>query len=191
MTKPKRPLLYFKNAEEWRAWLHENHESDTGVDLVFYKVTSEQPSMRWEEAVQVAICYGWIDSTVRKIDEDRRKQYFCKRNAKSVWSAVNKAYIEQLVQDGLMHKSGHKSIEIAKENGSWTALDDVENGIIPDDLQAAFKNNPKAFENYENFARGYRKSYLYWLNQAKREGTRQKRIEQIIALCEQNLKQRS
>ena len=70
-------------------------------------------------------------------------------------------------------------------------LDDVENGIIPDDLQAAFKNNPKAFENYENFARGYRKSYLYWLNQAKREGTRQKRIEQIIALCEQNLKQRS
>ncbi|HAX15315.1 MAG TPA: hypothetical protein DCX87_06815, partial [Leeuwenhoekiella sp.] len=72
MTKPKRPLLYFKNAEEWRAWLHENHESDTGVDLVFYKVTSEQPSMRWEEAVQVAICYGWIDSTVRKIDEDRR-----------------------------------------------------------------------------------------------------------------------
>lgn len=191
MTKPKRPLLYFKNAEEWRAWLHENHESDTGVDLVFYKVTSEQPSMRWEEAVQVAICYGWIDSTVRKIDEDRRKQYFCKRNTKSVWSAVNKAYIEQLVQDGLMHKSGHKSIEIAKENGSWTALDDVENGIIPDDLQAAFNNNPKAFENYENFARGYRKSYLYWLNQAKREATRQKRIEQIIALCEQNLKQRS
>ncbi len=191
MTKPKRPLLYFKNAEEWRAWLHENHESDTGVDLVFYKVTSKQPSMRWEEAVQVAICYGWIDSTVRKIDEDRRKQYFCKRNAKSVWSAVNKAYIEQLVQDGLMHKSGHKSIEIAKENGSWTALDDVENGIIPDDLQAAFKNNPKAFENYENFARGYRKSYLYWLNQAKREATRQKRIEQIISLCEENLKQRS
>ncbi len=191
MTKPKRPLLYFKNAEEWRAWLHENHESDTGVDLVFYKVTSKQPSMRWEEAVQVAICYGWIDSTVRKIDEDRRKQYFCKRNAKSVWSAVNKDYIEQLVQDGLMHKSGHKSIEIAKENGSWTALDDVENGIIPDDLQAAFKNNPKAFENYENFARGYRKSYLYWLNQAKREATRQKRIEQIISLCEENLKQRS
>jgi len=191
MTTPKRPLLYFKNAEEWRAWLHENHESDTGVDLVFYKVTSEQPSMRWEEAVQVAICYGWIDSTVRKIDEDRRKQYFCKRNVKSVWSAVNKAYIEQLVQDGLMHKSGHKSIEIAKENGSWTALDDVENGIIPDDLQAAFKNNPKAFENYENFARGYRKSYLYWLNQAKREATRQKRIEQIISLCEENLKQRS
>ncbi len=191
MTKPKRPLLYFKNAEEWRAWLHENHESDTGVDLVFYKVTSKQPSMRWEEAVQVAICYGWIDSTVRKIDEDRRKQYFCKRNAKSVWSAVNKAYIEQLVQDGLMHKSGHKSIEIAKENGSWTALDDVENGIIPDDLQTAFNNNPKAFENYENFARGYRKSYLYWLNQAKREATRQKRIEQIISLCEENLKQRS
>ena len=191
MTKAKRPLLYFKNAEEWREWLHENHHLESGVDLVFYKVASEQPSMRWEEAVQVAICYGWIDSTVRKIDDDRRKQYFCKRNAKSVWSAVNKAYIKRLEKEGLMHDTGYKSIEIAKENGSWSALDDVENGIIPEDLQAAFNNNPKAFENYENFARGYRKSYLYWLNQAKREATRQKRIEQIVALCEQNLKQRS
>ena len=191
MTKAKRPLLYFKNAEEWRAWLHENHHLASGVDLVFYKVASEEPSMRWEEAVQVAICYGWIDSTVRKIDDDRRKQYFCKRNAKSVWSAVNKAYIKRLEKEGLIHDSGYKSIEIAKENGSWSALDDVENGIIPEDLQAAFNNNPKAFENYENFARGYRKSYLYWLNQAKREATRQKRIEQIVALCEQNLKQRS
>ena len=90
-----------------------------------------------------------------------------------------------------MHDTGYKSIEIAKENGSWSSLDDVENGIIPEDLQAAFNNNPKAFANYENFARGYRKSYLYWLNQAKREATRQKRIEQIVALCEQNLKQRS
>ena len=191
MTKAKRPLLYFKNAEEWRAWLHENHHLESGVDLVFYKVAAEEPSMRWEEAVQVAICYGWIDSTVRKIDDDRRKQYFCKRNAKSVWSAVNKAYIERLEKEGLIHDSGYKSIEIAKENGSWSALDDVENGIIPEDLQTAFNNNPKAFENYENFARGYRKSYLYWLNQAKREATRQRRIEQIVALCEQNLKQRS
>ena len=191
MTKGKRPLLYFKNAEEWRAWLHENHHLESGADLVFYKVAAEEPSMRWEEAVQVAICYGWIDSTVRKIDDDRRKQYFCKRNAKSVWSAVNKAYIERLEKEGLIHDSGYKSIEIAKENGSWSALDDVENGIIPEDLQTAFNNNPKAFENYENFARGYRKSYLYWLNQAKREATRQKRIEQIVALCEQNLKQRS
>lgn len=191
MTKGKRPLLYFKNAEEWRAWLHENHHLESGVDLVFYKVAAEEPSMRWEEAVQVAICYGWIDSTVRKIDDDRRKQYFCKRNAKSVWSAVNKAYIERLEKEGLIHDSGYKSIEIAKENGSWSALDDVENGIIPEDLQTAFNNNPKAFENYENFARGYRKSYLYWLNQAKREETRQKRIEQIVALCEQNIKQRS
>lgn len=186
-----RPLLYFKNDKEWREWLHENHNTSTGVDLVFYKVESEQESMRWEEAVRVAICYGWIDSTVRKIDDEKRKQYFCPRKPKSVWSKVNKQHIEELIAADLMHDSGHKSIAIAKENGSWSELDDVENGVIPQDLQEAFNSNPTAFTNYENFARGYRKSYLYWLNQAKRESTRQARIAEIVRLCEANEKSRS
>ena len=190
MTKPKRPLLYFKNAEEWRNWLHENHHLDDGVELVFYKVACEEPSMRWEEAVKVALCYGWIDSTVRKLDDKRRKQYFCPRKSKSVWSAINKGYVDELLEADLIHSNGMKAIELAKENGSWTSLDDVENGITPEDLQKAFDANSKAFENFQNFAKGYRKSYLYWLNQAKREETRKKRITQIIELCEQNIKQR-
>ncbi len=183
--------FYFKNSDEWRDWLHVNHTQESGIYLIFYKVDHENESMRWEEAVRVALCYGWIDSTVKSLGDGKRRQYFCRRKAKSVWSRVNKQHIEELIADNLMHQTGLKSIEIAKKNGSWSELDDVENGIIPDDLQAAFNNNPKAFENYENFARGYRKSYLYWLNQAKREVTRQKRIEQIVTLCEQNLKQRS
>lgn len=187
----KRPLHYFKNAEEWREWLHHNHHSSAGVDLLFYKVECEEESMRWEEAVQVAICYGWIDSTVRKIDDKRRKQYFCKRNVTSGWSAINKDYVVQLKKDGLMHKSGLESIEIAKENGSWTLLDDVENGLIPEDLQEALNQNPDALANFNAFAKGYRKSYLYWLNQAKRKETRTKRIAEIVTLCAQNQKQRA
>jgi uncharacterized protein YdeI (YjbR/CyaY-like superfamily) len=90
-----------------------------------------------------------------------------------------------------MHRSGLEKIEIAKQNGSWTALDNVEKGIIPKDLQVEFDKNLKAFKNYQNFAPSYRKNYLYWLNQAKRETTRQKRICEIIQLCTNNIKSRS
>ena len=89
-----------------------------------------------------------------------------------------------------MHESGWKAIAIAKENGSWTALDDVENGVVPKDLQKAFANNQQAWNNFQNFTPGQRKSYLYWLNHAKREETRQKRIAEIITLCEQGIKSR-
>ena len=187
MTKP---LLYFKNAQEWREWLHENHSDFTAVELIFYRVDSDFESMRWEEAVQVALCYGWIDSTVRKLDDERRKQTFGPRKDKSVWSKLNKTYIEKLTADGLMHESGLKKIEIAKQNGSWTSLDAVENHEIPEDLQNAFNRNKIAFENYRKFSTSYRKSYLYWLNQAKREETRNNRIIEIIRLCEQNIKSR-
>lgn len=182
--------LYFKNDKEWRKWLSKNFNSSKGVYLIFYKVENPEPSMRWEEAVKVALCYGWIDSTVKSLGNGKRRQYFCPRNPKSVWSALNKKYIKQLTKAGLMHESGLKIIEIGKQNGSWTALDDVENLVVPKDLQVEFDKNKTAFKNYQNFAPSYRKSYLYWLNQAKREGTRQKRIAEIINFCEQNIKSR-
>ena len=186
----EKPLLYFKNDTEWREWLHENHDIYNGVYLVFYKVACKEPSMRWEEAVKVALCYGWIDSTVKRIDDKRRKQHFTPRKHKSVWSKLNKTYIEQLLKDDLMHTRGLKSIEVGKGNGSWDALNDVDNEVIPHDLQNAFNTNHKAFENYKNFATSYRKGYLYWLHSAKREVTRLKRVEGIIALCTANKKQK-
>jgi len=182
--------LYFKNAEEWRLWLHDNHQSSTKVFLIFYKVGCGIESMRWEEAVQVAICYGWIDSTVKRIDENRRRQLFTPRKDKSVWSKLNKTYIEKLIAKNLMHESGLRKIAIAKQNGSWEALDEVENYTIPEDLLYAFEQNPMAFQNYNSFSPSYRKSYLYWLNQAKRTETRANRIVEIISLCEQNIKSR-
>lgn len=182
---------YFKSDDEWRDWLHKNHHSSNGVYLIFYKVEHENDSMRWEEAVKVALCYGWIDSTVKSLGDGKRRQYFTPRNEKSVWSALNKRYIEELIANDLMHESGLKKIELGKQNGSWIALDDVENGIVPEDLQIAFDDAPHAFEYYQNFAPSYRKSYLYWLNQAKRKETRQKRIQEIIELCAKKVKSRS
>jgi len=186
-----RPELYFKTDREWRHWLSQNYDNNDGIYLIFYKVTNPEPSMRWEEAVKVALCYGWIDSTVKSLGNGKRRQYFCKRNVKSVWSALNKKYIKELTASNLMHTSGLEIIKKGKENGSWTALDGPENGIIPENLQKAFYNNPKAFENYKNFAPSYRKSYLYWLNQAKRKETQEKRIVEIIKFCEANIKSRS
>lgn len=181
---------YFKNDNEWREWLLENHKSTLGIYLIFYKIEHPMPSMRWEEAVRVALCYGWIDSTVKSLGDGKRRQYFCPRKSKSVWSKVNKDHLKELKAKGLMHQSGLKSIKIAKKNGSWTALDDVEKGIIPEDLKLAFDKELKAFDNYQSFTKSQRKSYLYWLNQAKRNETRQKRITEIISLCKQGIKSR-
>ncbi len=182
--------LYFKTASEWRKWLHKHHADSKGVYLIFYKVGHAAESMRWEEAVKVALCYGWIDSTVKSLGDGKRRQYFCPRKPKSVWSKLNKTYVEELEASGLMHESGNQTIAIAKENGSWTALDDVENGVIPEDLQKEFDKNPIAFKNYQNFTWTYRKRYLYWLNQAKRTETRSKRIAEIVRLCAANEKTR-
>lgn len=187
----EKPILYFKNDAEWRAWLHENHNTHKGVYLIFYKVAHEAESMRWEEAVKVAICYGWIDSTVKKLDEDRRIQLFTPRKDKSVWSKLNKSYIEELTAKNLMHESGLKKIETARKYGSWESLDAVENLEIPEDLQTEFDKNKDAFANFNNFSKTYKKNYLYWLNQAKRQETRQNRIAQIIDLCRRNCKSRN
>ncbi len=182
--------IYFKNDRDWRKWLHQNHSKSGGIYLIFYAVAHENESMRWEEAVKVALCYGWIDSTVKSLGNGKRRQYFCPRKPKSVWSKVNKTHIKDLTANGLMHESGLEKIKAAKKDGSWTALDDVENGVVPEDLQLAFDKNKPAFENYQSFTRGQRKSYLYWLNQAKRQETRNKRIREIVQLCQDNIKDR-
>ncbi|MGI9552915.1 MAG: YdeI/OmpD-associated family protein [Aurantibacter sp.] len=187
----KKPEFYFKNDTEFREWLLKNHDRSEGVYLIFYAVNHEKESMRWEEAVRVALCYGWIDSTVKNLAPGKRRQYFCPRKPKSVWSKVNKDHIKELNSQGLMHESGFAAIEVAKKNDSWTALDDVENGVVPEDLQKAFDYNKQALGNFKRFTRGQRKSYLYWLNQAKREETRQKRIKEIVRMCAENIKSRT
>src|SRR5690606_16207788 len=143
--------VYFKTDKEWRNWLFKNHDRVNGIYIILYKVDHEKDSMRWEEAVRVALCFGWIDSTSKSLGDGKRRQYFTQRNPKSVWSAVNKKYIQELITNNLMHESGLAKIEAAKQNGSWAALDAVENGIIPNDLQLEFDINSLAFANYQKF----------------------------------------
>lgn len=182
--------IHFERNTDWYDWLLNNHNKEKAVYLIFYKLEMNIPTMRWEEAVKVAICFGWIDSTVKSLGNGKRRQYFCPRNPKSTWSALNKKYVEELDQAGLIHESGRKMINLAKKTGTWTEMDDVENCVIPADLQKAFNKNQRAFENYQNFARGYKKSYLSWLHSAKREETRQKRLDKIIEFCAKNIKSR-
>jgi uncharacterized protein YdeI (YjbR/CyaY-like superfamily) len=131
----EKPELYFPRDVEWREWLDVNHLSHPqGVYLILYKLEAQIPTMRWEEAVKVALCFGWIDSTVKNLGGPKRRQYFCRRNPKSTWSKLNKTYIAELENTGLIHESGWKIIELAKETGTWTAMDDVENGVIPKSL---------------------------------------------------------
>jgi len=187
----EKPELYFPRDVEWQEWLHDNHQLyPKGVYLIFYKLEVNTPTMRWEEAVKVAICYGWIDSTVKSLGNGKRRQYFCPRNPKSTWSALNKNYVEILERKGLIHKSGLKTIKLAKKTGTWSAMDNVENLIVPPLLQKAFDLNPEAFKNFQSFSPSYRKSYLSWLYSAKREETQQKRIKEIIKLCKANIKSR-
>lgn len=182
---------YFKNTGEWRSWLHAHFDQEEGIYLIFYAVDHENESMRWEEAVRVSLCFGWIDSTVKSLGNGKRRQYFCRRKPKSVWSQRNKEHIKELKAEGLMHPSGLASIRMAKKNGSWAALDEVEKGVLPSDLQKAFAQNAPAFTNFKNFTFGQRKGYLYWLHQAKRKETRQKRIAEIIRLSSLNIKSRN
>ncbi len=185
-----KPELYFPRDVEWYDWLLQNHDKHKGVYLIFYKLEMNVPTMRWEQAVKVALCFGWIDSTVKSLGNGKRKQYFTPRNPKSPWSALNKKYVIELIEAGLMQEPGFKVIETAKKNGMWAFMDDIEQGIIPEDLQYAFDNDQLAYENYLNFSPGYRKSYLSWLKSAKREETRHKRIVKIIDFCRKNIKNR-
>ena len=169
-----------KNKEEWRNWLKQNHVDKNAVWLIFYRKTSPKYNLSWSESVDESLCFGWIDSTKKTIDNEKYKQYFTKRKAKSNWSKVNKEKIQKLIDNGLMAEAGLASIKIAKENGSWAFLDAIENLEIPNDLLLEFSKNKRTLEYFESLSKSDKKSILYWVISAKREKTRQKRILEIV-----------
>lgn len=180
--------FHAKTRKEWRKWLEKNHQSEKSVWLIIYKKESDTQSVYYPEAVDEAICFGWIDSKPNKRDEHSYYQFFAKRNPKSNWSKVNKEKVAILLEQGLMHCSGLEMIEIAKHNGTWTALDEVENITIPEDLKKFFSKNKTAFENWENFPRSSKRGILEWIMNAKKPETRRKRIEETVSLAEKNIK---
>ena len=175
-----------QNRQAWREWLEQNYDTSIGVWLIYYKVKSGQPSVRYSEAVKEALCFGWIDSKAKSIDEERYQQIFTPRKPKSVWSKLNKQYIEELIEQGLMTQAGLEKIEAAKQDGSWTTLDAVEELIIPADLRQAFAANEMANQYFEELSKSIKKNILFWIQSAKRSQTRSKRIEQTIGATAQN-----
>jgi uncharacterized protein YdeI (YjbR/CyaY-like superfamily) len=178
--------FYADSKQSFRNWLIENHDKEQNVWLIIYKKDSGTPSITYDQAVDEALCFGWVDSSIKKNDEFSFYQYFARRNPKSNWSRVNKLKIERLMQEGLMAEAGLKMIAIAKESGTWTALDDVENLISPPDLQVELDKNPLAAEYFTLFPRSVKRGILEWLLNAKQPETRAKRINEIISKAEQN-----
>ncbi|WP_276389238.1 YdeI/OmpD-associated family protein [Eudoraea chungangensis] len=169
-----------KNKKAWRDWLELNHIEKDAVWLIFYKKKSPNFNLSWSESVNESLCFGWIDSIRKIVDNERYKQYFSKRKPKSNWSKVNKDKVKNLIDQGLMKEAGYKSIEIAKENGSWIILDSIESMEIPEDLERELKSLKGAMEFFEKQANSYKKSMLYWVFSARRKETRNKRIMKIV-----------
>jgi uncharacterized protein YdeI (YjbR/CyaY-like superfamily) len=176
--------FYPENKNQWRNWLIKNQDKEDFVWLIFYKVKSPKKSITWSEAVDEALCFGWIDSVKKTLNEESYVQYFSKRKPKSSWSKINKLKIEELTKRKLMTKSGSAVIEIAKQNGSWSMLDDVENLIVPEELQTAFRSNKKAAAYYDSLSNSGKKILLGWIAFAKRSETKEKRIVEIIRCAE-------
>ena len=174
--------------KDWRNWLELNHHKKEAVWLIFYKKKSPKYNLSWSESVDEALCFGWIDSVKKTIDSETYKQYFSKRKAKSNWSKINKDKVKTLIEQGLMKEEGYKSIEIAKENGSWTILDEVEALVIPDDLKEGFTNFEGSMEFFDSLSKSVKKILLHWVVSAKRKETRQKRVLEIAQNASQNLK---
>ncbi|UPQ79473.1 YdeI/OmpD-associated family protein [Flavobacterium azooxidireducens] len=188
MNQSETEIFYPCTLSMWREWLEKNHQSKQAVWVVFYRKSSKKNSITWSEAVDVALCFGWIDSKKIKIDDETSHQFFSKRKAKSTWSKINKQKVEKLIASGLMTEEGHKSIATAKQNGSWTILDEVEELIVPSDLQAEFAIHPAAKEFFNSLSKSVKKGILQWLVLAKRSETRQNRITEIIERAKQKLK---
>ena len=176
--------FYPRNRQEWRSWLQDNHEKKQNIWLIYYKQKSKIPTVSYSDAVDEALCFGWIDSKAKSIDEVKFMQFFSKRKEKSVWSKINKEKIEMLISSGLMTPAGLAIIEKAKANGSWTILDEVEALIIPPDLEEAFSQKLNAKTYFQSLSRTDQRNILQWLVLAKRPETRQKRIDEIVDLAE-------
>ena len=173
---------------DWRKWLELNHNKKEAIWLIFYKKKCPNYNLSWSDSVDEALCFGWIDSVKKIIDTEKYKQYFSKRKAKSNWSKINKDKVKILIEQGLMEEEGYKSIEIAKENGSWTILDEVEALVIPEDLKEEFAKYKGSMKYFDSLSKSVKKILLHWVVSAKRKETKQKRILEIVENAINNLK---
>jgi uncharacterized protein YdeI (YjbR/CyaY-like superfamily) len=185
---PEIPTYHPKTRAEWRAWLAKHHTSSPGVWFVYYKSESGKARVSYDDAVEEALCFGWIDNVARALDAERSMLRFSPRKPKSGWSKLNKGRVGRLIRVGLMTPAGLAKIEAAKRDGSWSALDPVERRVVPPDLKAALAANANAARNFDGFPPSSKKIILGWIASAKRPETRAKRVAETVRQAAKNLK---
>jgi uncharacterized protein YdeI (YjbR/CyaY-like superfamily) len=181
---------YFKTIEEWRSWLRENHDKENILWIIIQKKASKKQGIRYEEAVLEAVAYGWIDGRMKRLNDDEFKQRFTPRRSGSNWSKSNRERAEALIKEERMMPAGLKTVEEAKSNGRWekALTNRIGTAEVPQDLLDALKKNKTAFENFESFPPYARFMYIHWVNEAKRENTRERRIYTVVDRSEKDLK---
>ncbi|MDX1409040.1 MAG: YdeI/OmpD-associated family protein [Saprospiraceae bacterium] len=182
------PAIKAASAVTWRTWLERNHSASDSIWLIIFKKNSGISSVTYQEAVDEALCFGWVDSKPNKRDDASYYQFFSPRNPKSNWSRNNKERVARLIQAGKMAAAGHAMIAAARENGTWDALNDVENLILPPDLRQEFNRQSTAFENWQQFPDSVKRAILEWIFNAKQPSTRLKRIRETVEQAAQNIR---
>ncbi len=177
-----------KTRADWRDWLAKHHDSAAGVWFVYYRKATARPRLSFDDAVEEALCFGWIDSVQRALDAERTMLRFSPRKPRSGWSRVNKERVDRLIARGLMASPGLAKIDAAKRDGSWNALDAVERLDVPPDLKKALAANPAAAHNFEAFPPSSKKIILTWIANAKRPDTRKKRVAETVRQAAKNLR---
>ncbi len=184
--------LYVTDRDEWRNWLDKHHNQKKEIWLVYYKKHTNKPSIPYDDAVEEAICFGWIDSTVRTLDDERYMQKFTPRKKKSNWSDLNKERARKMIKAGKMTEAGCEKIrELLAEdnNGLKTVKKETKKQlVIPPEIEKVLSANKQAWENFNNFAPGYKRQYIEWILDAKKEETRQRRLKEVISRLEENKK---
>jgi uncharacterized protein YdeI (YjbR/CyaY-like superfamily) len=180
------PRFHPETRAEWRAWLAEHHAGTRNVWVVTWKPHTGRPAPSYDDLVEEALCFGWVDSTAGTVDDERKMQRFSPRKPGSGWARTNKVRIERLLAEGQMAEPGLAVLRQAQEDGSWTLYDDVEALVVPDDLAAALDALPPARANFDAFPPSARKRILAWVVTAKRPATREARIRTSAELAQRN-----
>jgi len=173
---------------EWRAWLERHHTRTEGVWLISFKRSLGRPRVEYEEAVEEALCFGWIDGRMGKLDEQRSMQWFSPRRPRSTWSRSNRERVERLIAAGLMTPAGLAKIEAAKQSGAWNALEPAEALEMPPDLEAALASRESARERFERYPRSTRRGLLGWIASAKKPETRAQRVQEVARLAKEGVR---
>ena len=186
--EPPTPNTQPANRKEWRAWLRKNHAKEKKVYLIMWKRHTGKPAPNHRESMEEAICYGWIDTIVKRIDDDRYTRCFVRRNKKSRWSNATQGYARDLIKKGKMTRAG---LHAYKHGLKFPVIDHglPKNPDVPESLAKALEKNKIAKKNFHNFAPSYRRFYIYWIENAKRPETKDRRIKEVVKRAKENRKQ--